>query len=64
MNFKLETLANFDFLGVSNLSTFVHKITKFYSHFRLKSKRESRNYEFCEESVQRPQKNSQATKIN
>ena len=64
MDFKQEILANFEFLGVSNLSKTAPIITKFHVHFQLKSKREDGNNEFSEKLVQRPQKNSQPTKIN
>ena len=44
MNFKLESLANFEFLGVSNSSTYtVHEVTKFRLHFQLKLKQEGTN---------------------
>ena len=36
----------------------VHKITKFYSHFQVKSKRLSTSNEFNMQLVQRSQKNS------
>ena len=43
MNFKLEILGNFEFSGYQICQQTVHKITKFHSHFQLKSKREGRN---------------------
>ena len=39
INFKLEILTKFEFWGVSNCQQTVYKITKFHSHFQLKSKR-------------------------
>ena len=38
MNFKLDILDNFEFLGYQICQQTVHKITKFQSHFLLKSK--------------------------
>ena len=46
MNFTEEILANFELLGASNLSKTVNKITKFHSHFQLKSKREGKTSYF------------------
>ena len=46
MNFKLEILANFEFLGVSNLSINCSKNTKFHLHFQLKLKWENKTSYF------------------
>ena len=43
MNFKLEILANFEFFGYQICQQTVHNITKFHSHFQLKSKQEGTN---------------------
>ena len=46
MSFMLKVLAD-EFLEVSNLSEqTVHKIAKFHSRLRLKSKREGKNKKF------------------
>ena len=46
MNFKLEMLPNFEFLGYQVYQDTVHKITKFHSHFQLKSKWEDKTNTF------------------
>ena len=46
MNCKLEILANLKFLGYQICQQTVPIITKFYSHFQLKLKREDRNNVF------------------
>ena len=46
INFKLEILAKFEFLGNQIHQQTVHETDKFHSHFQLKSKREGRNNKF------------------
>ena len=64
MNFKLEILANVEFWVYKIRQQTAHKITKFHSHFRLKSKREGKNREFLRAITAEILKNSQPTKIN
>ena len=46
INFKLEILGNLEFLGYPICQQTVHKITKFISHFKLKSKWEGKTSYF------------------
>ena len=62
MNFKLEILANFEVLGISNLSKTVHKITKFHWHLQLKSKWEGKTGYFLTRINSKSQNKYQRTK--
>ena len=42
INFKLEILANFEVWERQSCQRTVHRITKFHSHFQLKSEREGK----------------------
>ena len=46
MNFRLEILVNFEFLGYQICQQTVHEFIKFHSHVQLKLKMEGRNCEF------------------
>ena len=63
MNFKPETFANFEFLGVSNLSKTVHKISKSHSHFQQNRNRKVKLVIFGKKLI-KSQNNCQRTKIN
>ena len=60
----VEILANFEFLGVSNLSTTVHKIAEFHSRLQSKSKWEGKTSFFLSARNSKSQNNYQRTKIN
>ena len=64
MNFKREILANFEFWGYQICQQTVNEITKFHSHFQLKSKQEPKVKitSFSGQLVQISQKDSQPTK--
>ena len=64
MNFKLETLPNFEFLNFQICQQTVHRITKFHSHFQLKSKWEGKTSYFYQEINSESQDNYQRTEIN
>ena len=61
MNFKLEILANFEFLGYQICRQTGHKVTKLHLHLQLKSRERT---SFSKQLVWRSHKNFQPTKIN
>ena len=64
MNFKLEILTNFEFWGYQICQQTVHEITKFYSHFQLKSKWEDKTSYFLARNKVKISKRSSKNKNN
>ena len=64
MNFKIEILANFEFLRYQIVKPFVRKILAFHSHFQLKSEQKGKPLIFSKKLIQIAQNSYQRTKID